>query len=69
MHNKQSAFNWQGQPSIFAKDPVFNGVRTAVAERAAENVTQTVYLRGSNVFLADTGKQVIAHSKAKSRGG
>lgn len=69
MHNEQAAFHWQGKPSSFANDPVFNGVRTAVAERAAENVTQTVYLRGSNVFLADTGKQVIAHSKAKPRGG
>lgn len=65
MQNNQSAFNWRGQPSIFVKDPVFNGVRTKVAERAAENVTHTVYLRGSNVFLADTQRQAIARSKAK----
>jgi hypothetical protein len=61
-------FDWRGKPSVFASDPVFNGVRTGVAERATENVAHTVYLRGSNIFLADAGKQVKAYSKAKVRG-
>ena len=69
MHNEQAAFHWQGKPSIFANDPVFNGVRTRVAERAAENVVQTVYLRGSNVYLLDAQRQVIAHSRARPGGG
>lgn len=65
MTTPHPTFNWQGEPSIFLKDRAFNGMNTDVAERAAATVTQTVYLRGSSVYLADTGKQVNAHSKAK----
>ena len=67
MNKVESPFHWQGKPSMFLSDPVFNGMRTAVEERAAQNVKNTVYLRGSNIMNLESGRQVIAHSKAKAK--
>lgn len=67
MSKAESPFNWQGKPSMFLSDPVFNGVRTAVGERSAQNAKNTVYLRGSNIMTLEQGRQVIAHSKAKAK--
>ena len=65
MNKLESPFRWQGKPSMFLADPVFNGIRTAAEQRSARNVKNTVYLRGSNIMNLASGKQAIAYSKAK----
>ena len=67
MSKVESPFNWQGKPSMFLADPVFNGMRTAVEQRSSQNVKNTVYLRGSNIMNLESGRQAIAYSKAKSK--
>jgi hypothetical protein len=69
MSKDLSPFNWKQdkRPSIFMQDHAFNGMNTRVSERASETVKQTVFLRGSNVFLAESPKQAGAHSKAQVR--
>lgn len=66
MSKVESPFNWQGRPSVFLSDPVFNGMRTAVEERAAQNAKNTIRLKGSNIMNLELGRQVIAHSRAKA---
>jgi len=67
MNKSESPFRWQGKPSMFLSDPVFNGIRTAVEQRSAQNVKNTMYLRGSNIMNLESGRQAIAYIKAKSK--
>lgn len=62
---KQSPFNWQGEPSIFSSDPEFNGVKTAISDRARLNVKQTIKLSGSTLLSDVEEVQLNTYDKAK----
>lgn len=62
---KQSPFDWQGKPSMFSSDPEFNGVKTAISDRARLNVKQTIKLSGSTLLSDIEEVQLNAYSKAK----
>lgn len=68
MKDPNSPFNWQGKPSIFAKDHAFTGLYAKVSERSTRNAGPNICLRGSNLFLAGTFRQIIAHSRATPGG-